>query len=431
MEIQTRAYTKHSTPAHSMNKEAARRSNHQNLLVRLLGDGAPYPIFNEICYCLDVLDIIRVSRTCVGLATVYSRLRRTHWNINQKLLRFVDRPVRFRGWLGRLDALISGGFALQFFARTVWLDSDLNIYVNASGDALDGLLGDLQDHEGYNVTNQYFEDGNYTNSQSLDGVFSITDLSRPARGDGGQESRIQVIRCHIPPMSVILGGSHNTGVINVISSQAAYCLFPASTFGKRHMIILGRRTRQEHLYVEKYLLRGWNIREEPLGWAPGMERYPEQLPLECNKLSGDPKSTWKIELDVEGITPPSELQTRMIECAHVSIGRRPNSHDFVQYEIRPPFGFVSIVLKGEYLCADEEWRRWLERKLNDRIKTELQGLDVKDRPPFFDDFMYTRHMFTCDFDPDWKPPLNSSWNYYDDLIWEWFDDWRYAKHCYG
>jgi hypothetical protein len=50
--------------------------------------------------------------------------------------------------LAEHDALISGSFALQFFERIIWRDSDLDVYVEdrKSPDALgDYLVG----HEGY------------------------------------------------------------------------------------------------------------------------------------------------------------------------------------------------------------------------------------------------------------------------------------------
>lgn len=38
-------------------------------------------------------------------------------------------PVVLRSLMSRLDALVSGSFALQFFERVVWKDSGLDIYV--------------------------------------------------------------------------------------------------------------------------------------------------------------------------------------------------------------------------------------------------------------------------------------------------------------
>lgn len=46
--------------------------------------------------------------------------------------------------MAKCGALISGGVALQFFNRTVWKESDLDLYVH--GDANSKLAGALGEH---------------------------------------------------------------------------------------------------------------------------------------------------------------------------------------------------------------------------------------------------------------------------------------------
>jgi len=84
------------------------------------------------------------------------RLSKVQWNINRALKRFVNDPVGLRSSMARHEALISGSFALQFFARTVWEDSDLDIYLEAPGqgkeDGMKALARHLMENEGYNFS---------------------------------------------------------------------------------------------------------------------------------------------------------------------------------------------------------------------------------------------------------------------------------------
>ncbi len=71
---------------------------------------------------------------------------------NKRLRRFVDDPARFSSLIGRYDALISGSFAVQFFERVMWHDSDLDLYVE-DGPGYEALCKFVVDVEGYRPSN--------------------------------------------------------------------------------------------------------------------------------------------------------------------------------------------------------------------------------------------------------------------------------------
>jgi hypothetical protein len=118
-----------------------------------------YPIFDTICAHLEPNDILYLRLTTKQLSPFFETLFRTQWNINRQLLRFIKDPISFRSQLAEHDALISGSFALQFFERRIWRDSDLDVYVEElkSPDA----LGDyLIENEGYTLlSTKTFENG--------------------------------------------------------------------------------------------------------------------------------------------------------------------------------------------------------------------------------------------------------------------------------
>ncbi len=109
-----------------------------------------YPIFTGICSLLSISAIIALTRTCKALSTLYQELLPQQWNVDLLLGRFVQDPLLFRSQLGRYDALVSGSFAVQFFDRVQWTDSDLDIYIKG-GVSTDAFGTYLCEAEGYDA----------------------------------------------------------------------------------------------------------------------------------------------------------------------------------------------------------------------------------------------------------------------------------------
>ena len=121
-------------------------------LLDVLNLNSHYPICDRICSLLHIGDLVNLSRTCRMLSSVYRALLPTHWNIDRCLERFVQRPKEFRSQLGMYDALISGSFAIQFFQRVLWRESDLDIFITGDREAA-ALENHLVNNEGYRCTN--------------------------------------------------------------------------------------------------------------------------------------------------------------------------------------------------------------------------------------------------------------------------------------
>lgn len=89
-------------------------------------------------------DIICLRRTCKDIREYLQ------WDINAKLQRFFNNPCAFRSELGRCEALISGSFALQFFERVTWPQSDLDIFAEEGGN-FHSMCIYLESKEGYKL----------------------------------------------------------------------------------------------------------------------------------------------------------------------------------------------------------------------------------------------------------------------------------------
>ncbi|EIW61531.1 uncharacterized protein TRAVEDRAFT_27113 [Trametes versicolor FP-101664 SS1] len=191
----------------------------------------------------------------------------------------------------RTGTLVSGSSALQFFDRTLYPESDLDLYVHARhrrevGRWLveEGYAFAPTEHQDprfevevvHGMTTR--EDGIY----SMPGVAAILTFTKPAPRLGAQrvvaeESeeelevqleereprplKVQIIVAKNTPMEAILA-FHSTCVMNVISYEKAYCLFPRATLEKRLSLLSSScrgRSKRRSAGLEKYARRGFRM----------------------------------------------------------------------------------------------------------------------------------------------------------------------------
>lgn len=74
--------------------------------------------------------IFSLRLVCHFLNDIVELHCRSAFNIHRLLSRFFNHPTAFRRMQARTRAVISGSAALQFFSRTVYNDSDLDVYVD-------------------------------------------------------------------------------------------------------------------------------------------------------------------------------------------------------------------------------------------------------------------------------------------------------------
>lgn len=100
-------------------------------LLTLATDTEPDVLCNLIVF-LSPADICQLAKTCRLMHGAIPRRLSSAFNLDGQLLSFFDDPSAFRVLQSRTGAIISGSFALQFFARTAFSQADLDIYVAAS-----------------------------------------------------------------------------------------------------------------------------------------------------------------------------------------------------------------------------------------------------------------------------------------------------------
>lgn len=112
-------------------------------------------LFNHVIYTvifnsLNAFQLLRLSRTCRLAYTTITHFIKQTWAIDRVLSRFFSDPLAFRQLQARTGTLISGSSALQFFSRTSWPESDLDLYLYDFG--LVDLMRWLVEEEGYTFT---------------------------------------------------------------------------------------------------------------------------------------------------------------------------------------------------------------------------------------------------------------------------------------
>ncbi|RPD67435.1 hypothetical protein L227DRAFT_491594 [Lentinus tigrinus ALCF2SS1-6] len=295
--------------------------------------------YEPIFATLSPANLVRLSSTCRTAYAAVSAYTRLAFDIDRHLSRFFPSPTRgcsptcccflahphqhaharararaFRSLQARTGTLVSGSMALQFFMRAVWEESDLDLYVHMRHRREVALW--LLD-EGYRYKPTDFQDPSFeveiaqcvernpNGIYSMPGLMAIVTFVKPIPGertgppalaedgeeaeeDAPRELKVQIMVAKNTPMEVILG-FHSTCVMNVISYEKAYCLFPQATLEERRTLLSSScRGKGKHRMegLAKYQARGFDILYDlphnevlpdpatPLYPAPQRSRYP-------------------------------------------------------------------------------------------------------------------------------------------------------------
>lgn len=173
---------------------------------------------------LTPLEFLRLTKTCCKANVVVNSYVKRAFNINSFLLRFFSDPLAFRSLQARTNTLISGSSALQFFDRTFYPESDLDLYL--SMDAIEKVAEWLVGTAGYTFSPHERQLGELDEalaairfppttdvvamataehpiygSRGIRGVFTFT---KPAADATAPALKVQCIVAKLSPMRLIL-----------------------------------------------------------------------------------------------------------------------------------------------------------------------------------------------------------------------------------
>ncbi|CAG8952943.1 hypothetical protein HYFRA_00007658 [Hymenoscyphus fraxineus] len=389
-----------------------------------------YPVFENICTHLGPRDIFFLRQTTRQLFPIFETLFKTQWNINRQLSHFFKDPIGFRSQMAKYGAIISGGFALQFLERSFWKDSDLDIYLDGSDAYRDPeQLGKyLVDREEYRLVSMKTEANNglqpYTNR--LKHISQVKTYAKKLSTKKKNDTpNIRMIFTVNTPLHAIVGGFHQTLVMNIISWDFAYSLHPYLNFVNRKSYQINgydithyeqdpcNETNEDP--VVKYERRGWEWKQEA-----GINENVDSL--RGGRRIGD-SQTWTLPLDTTGVENGQSLlrysffkQEQLVPEMGVY-----RAHHITHVQI-----VRSCVLRNTYTTSIkyfDPFAFWasIEQKLDDLTHAELLKYPKNRRPVPLRVEGDTQKYHTHAYEMAGREP--EGWTFYDDHIPEWYEQY--------
>ncbi|KAH8092523.1 hypothetical protein BXZ70DRAFT_1010836 [Cristinia sonorae] len=333
-------------------------------------------MFQTIFDNLTPLEFLRLARTCrVARAVVQRFIEQTFTTkINQILSRFFTDPVAFRSLQACTGTLISGSVALQFFDRTFYPGSDLDLYIPPQSDRhvlqwfpqngyrfaptsaqpkdLEEAIDQGRVHGFPNdIFHEEEEDYWSMGTKYIKGVYTFI---KPSLVENAPDLQVQCIVTENAPLDVVLS-FHSTCVMNVISYEKAYCLYPRATLHDHHTVINDLPpSSSQPAALSKYKERGFTICND-IRCDEAVVDISFRL---WNRSIGD-SLCWSIPLDMEGVGPGYLLPGKHQPLSHdpVSISQwrliPSTTHlRFYKETYTHPFLYFTYVISREAVMND-------------------------------------------------------------------------------
>ncbi|CAA7267482.1 unnamed protein product [Cyclocybe aegerita] len=291
-------------------------------------------------------DLVRYSRTCKAAREAVSSYNRRAFNLERVLSRYFTptQITKLRELQFETGALISGSTALQLLDRSHYENSDLDLYVThhsckpiglwlqsigyqyepkSTGRAplaLRKLETALEYVDPLERLKEHLLEGRKDHSfldRSASGylrVLNIYDFKKP----NDNNVKIQLMTTWHTPLECVLN-FHSTCVMNFITYDKAFSLYPQGTFNERRSLAYLPTIQGRKEVYEKYTDRGWKIVKN--GWwrecddpnsafAIGLRRVGDahcwtvplspKLDLPESTMEGN---TWCLDGNIETETP--------------------------------------------------------------------------------------------------------------------------------
>ena len=237
------------------------------------------------------------------------------------------------------------------------------------------------------------------------------------------QDQIQIIATKYIPVKAVLEVFYTTAVVNIITWNNAYSLFPLSTFVRYKVHLLVELREHYSSCVRKYSARGWQIQQSMC-----TEEEHDNRPLEEYRRVGD-RYTWKIPLDILRVQW-SKVPDFVIEYASFSVEavrkygffERHMEKDTI-YNLKA-LPFDAHCLRYRYIHGQApqhnprvQWWLCFLRKRCDWLTTfEIDKLKPQDRPAF-----NLRRVLNLEAKHVENPDY---WVYRDSEIPRWYKEWK-------
>ncbi|RPD52704.1 hypothetical protein L226DRAFT_474018, partial [Lentinus tigrinus ALCF2SS1-7] len=306
------------------------------------------------------MTLLRFQRTCRLARQIVKDYMRVAFDINHRLRPFFADPQAFRSLQARTGTLISGSTALQFFDRTCYRDTGLDLFVH---EAHRREVGRWLLDVGYHFVPASYQASDFevtildsislspTSLRMLDGIKTIMKFVKLLDGDIKRTVTVQLIVAQSTPMEVILS-THSTCAMNVITYNKAYCLFARATL-EAHRSLLSSSThgiyRDRGQTLSKYTQRGFDF-----AFSIAHGDATPMFPLGWRWL--DDMHTWVLPLDTTGIDSPRAPNALSMPLTHdPSVVCNWNMQQGSSRGVVMQFTIIkSDLLQYQYLVADKD-----------------------------------------------------------------------------
>ncbi|KAK6353493.1 hypothetical protein TWF696_005456 [Orbilia brochopaga] len=246
-------------------------------------------IFENITKDLSTINLLNLVSSC----KYFYQKKYEIWNINKHLRHFLRQPVAFRSLMATHHALVSGSDALQFFARTRFASSDLDVYIEGE-QALLAFADHLISVEKYTFLPYPGQHKNHINaikgreeafkamiedakkngnrprpsklaetnplaSYEMKSIEAVLRFDRDA-SSSKYHRQIQLIATTGPPLYAVLNDFYATLIFNFYDWKTAFSIFPKETFLERLSYMTQPETAKIVDCHEKYRKRNWIVR---------------------------------------------------------------------------------------------------------------------------------------------------------------------------
>lgn len=290
--------------------------------------------------------------------------------------------------------LISGSTALQFFERTFYPESDLDLYVEhryCKTIAL-WLVAIGYSYEAREGHPEQLEEALGTTPPKIVGTLDFLSSHIADYPDSGiiqvfnfhksdSDCKIQLITSHHSPLELILK-YHSTAVMNLITHEKAYSLYPRGTFKERRSLAVYQEKNAEAIYKkatkiarDKYVARGWTLVE---ALTRDEMADPTSAFFPGSRYVGDSKC-WTIP-----ILPKLDRPEDYIEMNSWNLQYKSLNHAEMSYKV-----LAASSLRYNYLVKDQHLMRYIlpilfshfksqeliDDKLRDRMNLYIEGFN--------------------------------------------------------
>ncbi|KAK5271995.1 hypothetical protein LTR40_013929, partial [Exophiala xenobiotica] len=188
------------------------------------------------------------------------------------------------------------------------------------------------------------------------------------------------------PIQAILANFYTTAVVNIVTWNKAYSLFPKETLLEKKTFMLKLMDDYFETLLRKYVRRGWDLEE-----IVRREDYTPSSSIQPVRRLGD-RFTWTVRLPMESLEQ-SKHPDFVLEHSTFALEKRQDLFGRDGYFLRAE-PFEHIALEHRFVVAPNpqpldlasnypKWTRFLADRLHKRAEYGLLAIEPDERPEWY------------------------------------------------